>query len=289
MTFYPKSSSGVSVDNNGSAIPNTPHSTLNLIGWVKASDSGSGVAAIVVGPTTTSVAYGSTTTLDASTTVLLVGASGSGTTAVNAPTVSGVITTGWTFAVADVGANSTIVSNYITVSGNGVNIEDPNAPGTFASAVVMRINSGAVQWVYDGTHWKIIYIFYPNRITVFLTTTDSSAHAIYNFPMSANTVNSIKVRFVARDTSTIGASGAGEYYVVGTYNGTTSALISPSEITQVAGGNIVNMIWRAPAVGSTFAVTFDTSGGANVVTVKVTAPTTDSTKWRVDVEPQVSQ
>lgn len=54
-------------------------------------------------------------------------------------------------------AGDAAVSN-ITVSGNGVNIEDPNAGGTFAASVLMTVKGSSVTWYFDvgNNRWKII-------------------------------------------------------------------------------------------------------------------------------------
>ncbi len=46
--------------------------------------------------------------------------------------------------------------NVITVDGNGKNVEDPNAPGTFAATVPVKVTGAAVAWRFNGTRWDLV-------------------------------------------------------------------------------------------------------------------------------------
>lgn len=77
-----------------------------------------------------------------------------GTTVVNMPpTPSSTVVAGMRTLVFDDQNNAS--NNNITVNGNGSNVEDPNAPGTFASSVTIKVASMSVMWVYDGAKWKV--------------------------------------------------------------------------------------------------------------------------------------
>jgi hypothetical protein len=78
-----------------------------------------------------------------------------GTTSVTAPTVATLPGSGlgWRFYVSDDGGSAG--SNTITVSGGGVNIEDPQNAGTFSASVSIKQSWSSYSWYYNGTHWKI--------------------------------------------------------------------------------------------------------------------------------------
>jgi hypothetical protein len=100
--------------------------------------------------------HASPATLDVTHQIALCSSS-SGTTIANAPNVGllpGGSVLGWQILVID--NDGVANTNPVTVSGNGQNIEDPNAPGTFSASVVLNASSFAVHWMWNGTHWKII-------------------------------------------------------------------------------------------------------------------------------------
>jgi len=57
-----------------------------------------------------------------------------------------------------VNSNGSAAVSNITVSGNGVNIENPNVPGTFAASVTMSVAGASVTWYFDvgNNRWKIV-------------------------------------------------------------------------------------------------------------------------------------
>jgi hypothetical protein len=80
--------------------------------------------------------------------------SSGGTTVVNMPATPGpTVVAGMRVLIFDDQNNAS--NNNIAVGGNGSNVEDPNAPGTFTSSVSIKVSSMAVMWVYDGTKWKV--------------------------------------------------------------------------------------------------------------------------------------
>jgi hypothetical protein len=90
--------------------------------------------------------------------------SSTGTTVVTAPLVSLLPNggAGWQFGVVDIGGAAS--TSAVTISGNGQNIEQPQAPGTFASSVTLTSNYGGVIWEYTGSEWKVASTSFGNAI-----------------------------------------------------------------------------------------------------------------------------
>ena len=152
---------GIFVDQGGADIGGNPHTVLNFTGnGVVASDAGGGVATInvpAIGVATGYVLVGNAnpSTGNLSPTVLQAIVDTSvATTTVNAPDLfPSTPFIQQLFRVTDDTAHAATYPITIT---SGQPVEDPNNHGTYATSVMITVNSQSIDWQWTGSHWKIV-------------------------------------------------------------------------------------------------------------------------------------
>lgn len=229
--------------------------------------------------TTVNAPYGATTTMNALARTAYYGSSGSGSGIINLPAITSEIKPGDKFRIVDVGRNA--LSNQLTVQGNGISVEDPNTIGWIGSSTLKLFYSGfAIAWEYTGSYWKLAEMVY-GPLTELLTTSDSVPHTIFVFPMASLSSLEVEIEFNTRDSSNNNNSGGGHFYGAAYCDGLGNVTLQGSTtLTQVSGGNISNMIWRAPTGGSIPTIQYST-GGTNQLTIQAVNSSADTVRWNI--------
>ena len=179
--------------------------------------------------------------------------------------------------VVDIGEDAG--TNNISVNGNGLSVENPAAPGSFASSVTLSTSGQSVAWIYDSVNSRYKFLFANGGGAGGIYVDNNGAdiggnpHTVLNFTTNMTATNAGGgVADISVSISTLLTAPLG-YVLVGNANPSTGTLDSThlqAIVDTSAGLTTVNAPdLTTPSIQQLFRVTDDTATAAtNPITVQ---------------------